>query len=77
MSDLYDLDTATSFTPCGGNSDDDGNEESCVEIAPLVGVDGAVELRDTKRPDRPGLRYTAAELDAFALHWVRTRDLNA
>lgn len=75
MSDLYALDTEPSFIPCGGNSDDDGTEESCVEVAPLVGGGGAVELRDTKRRDRPGLRYTPDELDTFALAWIRDRQL--
>jgi len=35
---------------------------ACVELAP---VDGMVAIRDSKDPDGPILRYTAAEWHAF------------
>ncbi|MCC3768175.1 DUF397 domain-containing protein [Streptomyces sp. UNOC14_S4] len=36
---------------------------SCVEITDLPG--GGMAIRDSKNPDRPDLRYTAAEWAAF------------
>jgi Domain of unknown function (DUF397) len=35
---------------------------ACVELAP---VDGMVAIRDSKDPDGPSLKYTAAEWHAF------------
>lgn len=35
---------------------------ACVELAP---IDGMVAIRDSKDPDGPILRYTAAEWHAF------------
>ncbi|MFC5723090.1 DUF397 domain-containing protein [Streptomyces gamaensis] len=37
--------------------------EHCVEIADLPG--GGVAVRDSKDPDRPDLRYTTDEWNAF------------
>ncbi|MCC3768174.1 DUF397 domain-containing protein [Streptomyces sp. UNOC14_S4] len=37
--------------------------EHCVEITDLPG--GGMAIRDSKNPDRPDLRYTAAEWTAF------------
>jgi hypothetical protein len=37
---------------------------NCVEIAALPG--GGVAVRDSKDPDGPSLRFTAAEWSAFA-----------
>lgn len=36
---------------------------ACVEVAPLP--DGGMAVRDSKRPDGPVLRFTAAEWAAF------------
>ncbi|MFI6734184.1 DUF397 domain-containing protein [Nonomuraea sp. NPDC050451] len=48
---------------CGGNQDND-EMESCVEIAPIPGVDDAYALRDSKNPDAGTLRFSGAELRA-------------
>jgi hypothetical protein len=37
--------------------------DNCVEITDLP--DGGVAFTDSKRPDRPDLRFTAAEWEAF------------
>ena len=37
---------------------------NCVEVAPIPG--GGVAVRDSKDPDGPVLRFTAAEWAAFA-----------
>jgi hypothetical protein len=37
--------------------------QGCVEVANLP--DGGVELRDSKHPDGPRLRFTAHEWDCF------------
>lgn len=37
---------------------------NCVEVAPLPG--GGVAVRDSKDPEGPSLRFTAAEWAAFA-----------
>lgn len=37
--------------------------EHCVEITDIPG--GGVAVRDSKHPERPALRYTAEEWDAF------------
>ncbi|WP_157245644.1 DUF397 domain-containing protein [Nonomuraea typhae] len=50
---------------CGGSNNEDGEGESCVEIAPLAGVDDAFALRDSKYPGAGTLRFTGAELRAF------------
>jgi hypothetical protein len=58
---------------CGGNLG--GDNETCVETAPLAGVDAFV-VSDSK-PEGAGrqLRMTGAELDAFALNWAAHRGL--
>lgn len=38
---------------------------TCVEVASVDGVDGAVYLRDSKNPDQPAMRFTHAEWSAF------------
>ncbi|MET7339677.1 DUF397 domain-containing protein [Nonomuraea sp. NPDC005650] len=48
---------------CGGNQDND-QMESCVEIAPIAGVDDAYALRDSKNPDAGTLRFSGSELRA-------------
>ncbi|MCP9209239.1 DUF397 domain-containing protein [Streptomyces cucumeris] len=58
--DLYDIDLSTA--PWRKSSFSDG-ANGCVEITDLPG--GGVALRDSKNPDFPALRYTAAEWDAF------------
>jgi len=63
--DLY----APNITPgefrrfCGGNQDEE-EMETCLEIAPLVGVKGGFAIRDSKRPDLGELRFTREELRA-------------
>jgi hypothetical protein len=37
---------------------------NCVEVAPLPG--GGIAVRDSKDPEGPSLRFTAAEWSAFA-----------
>lgn len=50
--------------PCGCNQGTE-NGESCVLIAAVPGVPGAVVLRDSKREGAGELRFTAAEWDEF------------
>ncbi|WP_157246313.1 DUF397 domain-containing protein [Nonomuraea typhae] len=50
---------------CGGGNNQDGEGESCMEIAPLGGVEDAFALRDSKNPGAGMLRFTGAELRAF------------
>jgi hypothetical protein len=59
---------------CGGNQG--GEHETCVEVGALTGSGTAFALRDSK-PGGNGreLRFTAAELDDFALGWARRRAL--
>ncbi|MFJ9552747.1 DUF397 domain-containing protein [Nocardiopsis sp. NPDC101807] len=70
MRDLYELDLSelSWAKPCGGNSDDDGDEESCVLFADTSGV---VALRDSKNPGAEALRFTKAEMEAFVRHYAR------
>ncbi|WP_406168849.1 DUF397 domain-containing protein [Streptomyces sp. NBC_00996] len=58
---------------CGGNLG--GDNETCVTTTPLVGLD-AFAVADSK-PEGDGreLRMSGAELDTFAVNWVRTRGL--
>lgn len=77
MIDLYAIDlTATASRYCGGKTGDaNDEEEACVEFAPIPGVDGALELTDSKNPGAGRLRFTAAELDAFVVGYARQRGL--
>ncbi|NRQ31258.1 DUF397 domain-containing protein [Nonomuraea sp. NN258] len=50
---------------CGGNDGEEG--ESCVEIAPLVGIDDAFALRDSKHPEAGTLRFHGSELRAAGI----------
>ncbi|MFI9554574.1 DUF397 domain-containing protein [Nonomuraea endophytica] len=52
---------------CGGNNNEDGEGESCVEIAPLGGVNDAFALRDSKNPGAGTLRFTGSELRAAGM----------
>ncbi|MGW3272275.1 DUF397 domain-containing protein [Streptomyces kronopolitis] len=54
---------------CGGGTDNDGNMESCISIAPLAG--GGYALGDTK-PDGAGreLRMSKSEITAFAKRFL-------
>ncbi|POM24674.1 hypothetical protein BTM25_33080 [Actinomadura rubteroloni] len=63
--DLYTLDIsgATWTKPCGGNVGDPDAPESCMEFATLP--DGAIAIRDSKRPDLTPMRFSADELTAF------------
>ncbi|MEU0687306.1 DUF397 domain-containing protein [Streptomyces uncialis] len=74
-SDLYTLPVSgietTNF--CGGPC-----TEGCVDFAAIPGADDSYVLRDSK-PEGVGkeLRFTTAELDDFALAWVKERGLSA
>lgn len=50
--------------PCGCNQGTE-NGESCVLIADVPGMPGAVVLRDSKRENAGELRFTAGEWDEF------------
>ncbi|MFD8997332.1 DUF397 domain-containing protein [Streptomyces abikoensis] len=58
--DLYALDLSRATWR---KSPDSNGGEHCVEITDLPG--GGVAVRDSKNPDRPDLRYTADEWNAF------------
>lgn len=58
---------------CGGNNQEENNE-SCVTFAPIPELD-AFAVRDSKAPGAGELRFTGAELDAFALGYIRQRGL--
>lgn len=57
------LDGAEFTRLCGGNLTSDN--ESCVEIAPIPGVEDAFALRDSKVEGGPVLRFTGEELRTF------------
>jgi hypothetical protein len=61
---------------CGGNLT--GDNESCVEVAEIPGTPDVYAVQDNK-PDGAGrqLRFTAQELDSFALGWIAERGLTA
>ena len=63
--DLYKVDTGPPIPYCGGNTDTDGSQESCVTVGPIIGAPGAVALGDSKQPDRAPLRFDANEVEAF------------
>lgn len=65
----HDLTGAKWARPCGGNTGDSDTDESCIETTSLPG--GGVAMRDSKRPDRPELRFTADEVDAFVKAYGR------
>jgi hypothetical protein len=74
--DLYYIPTPA--TPprayCGGNLG--GEHETCVRLAALPGTDGWV-LSDSKDGGAGReLRFTTAELDAFARGWAAERGLS-
>ncbi|MFF4900392.1 DUF397 domain-containing protein [Streptomyces sp. NPDC001068] len=60
--DLYalPLDGATFTALCGGNQG--GDNEQCLEIAAIPGVEDAFALRDNKVKNGPVLRFTGSEL---------------
>lgn len=76
MLNLYELpiEGATFVRQCGGNLDSDN--ETCVDLAVIPGVDDGFVLRDSKPEgcDRE-LRFDGSELDVFALNWVTSRGL--
>ncbi|MEV3983595.1 DUF397 domain-containing protein [Nonomuraea sp. NPDC049758] len=55
---------------CGGNNNEDGEGESCVEIAPIPDVADTFALRDSKNPDAGTLRFTGAELRAAGVRTI-------
>lgn len=63
--DLYahHLDGARFRRLCGGNQQEE-EQESCVELAPIPGAADAYAMRDSKNPDAGTLRFTGAELRA-------------
>jgi hypothetical protein len=74
VDDLYEIDLSQAawVKPCGGNSDDNGDEESCVLVADTPDV---VAARDSKNPTMAALRFTKAEMDAFVRHYARENNL--
>ncbi|MEU9605492.1 DUF397 domain-containing protein [Streptomyces sp. NPDC048057] len=72
---IYSLPTdgvePTSF--CGGPC-----TEGCVDFAAIPGAADSYVIRDSK-PEGAGkeLRFTTAELDGFAVGWVKSRGLAA
>ncbi|MEU1390695.1 MULTISPECIES: DUF397 domain-containing protein [unclassified Nonomuraea] len=52
---------------CGGNNNEDGEGESCVEIAQIPGETDTFALRDSKNPDAGTLRFTGHELRAAGM----------
>ncbi|MGX1301308.1 hypothetical protein RKD35_002796 [Streptomyces albogriseolus] len=54
------LDGAQFTALCGGNQG--GENEQCMEIAPIPGVEDAFAVRDNKVEGGPVLRFTGAEL---------------
>jgi len=65
MSDLYEipLDGVKFRRACGGNQQEE-EMESCVELAEIR--EGIYAVRDSKNPNAGTLRFTRAELEAFA-----------
>ncbi|RKS09814.1 uncharacterized protein DUF397 [Nocardiopsis sp. Huas11] len=74
MDDLYKIDLrgVAWAKPCGGNSDENGDEESCVLVADTPEV---VAVRDSKNPAMAALRFTKSEMDAFVRHYARENDI--
>jgi hypothetical protein len=66
VNDLYSRSTGDFRRLCGGNQDEE-EMESCVEIAPLKGIDDAFALRDSKNPGAGVLRFTGDELRAAGM----------
>jgi hypothetical protein len=74
--DLYQMPSSgAKFTRfCGGNLQSE--HESCVELAPIPGSASAFIVRDTKAEGSGReLRFTAQELDDFALGYAAQRGL--
>jgi Domain of unknown function (DUF397) len=63
MRDLYgqQLGDVPYTRVCGGNQQNEEGE-SCVEIAPIPGIEDAYALRDSKNPDAGTLRFYGSEL---------------
>jgi len=74
--DLYQMPSnGAKFTKfCGGNLQSE--HESCVELAPIPGAASAFIVRDSKSEGSGReLRFTAQELDDFALGYAAQRGL--
>ena len=73
--DIYtaDLTGAVWMTACGGNSDENGDEETCIAFARIP---GGMAIRDTKAPDAGTLRFRESEIEAFALRYLAERGLH-
>ncbi|MFD9428395.1 MULTISPECIES: DUF397 domain-containing protein [unclassified Streptomyces] len=77
MKNLYRLPAAddSAFANfCGGNLQSE--HESCIDVAAIPGAAEAFAVRDSK-PEGSGkeLRFTAQEMDDFALGWAQQRGL--
>ncbi|MEU6408252.1 DUF397 domain-containing protein [Microbispora sp. SCL1-1] len=68
MTDLYERDLAGARFRrlCGGNQQEE-EQETCVEIAPIPGAADAFALRDSKNPNAGTLRFTGDELRAAGM----------
>jgi hypothetical protein len=66
VADLYAVPmSALAFMrPCGCNQGTE-NGESCVLIADVPGMAGAVALQDSKHPEAGELRFTGTEWEEF------------
>ncbi|MFK0249304.1 DUF397 domain-containing protein [Amycolatopsis azurea] len=64
MSNLFesDLTNVKWTTFCGGNTDETGNSETCLELA---SVEGGYALRNNQDPNGTVIRATGAELTNF------------
>ncbi|MEZ0075353.1 DUF397 domain-containing protein [Planotetraspora sp. GP83] len=70
MDDLYERDLAGARFRrlCGGNQQEqEQDQETCVEIAPIPGAGDAFALRDSKNPGAGTLRFASDELRAAGL----------
>ncbi|RCV57770.1 DUF397 domain-containing protein [Marinitenerispora sediminis] len=74
QNDIYHTVITSPWTAfCGGNNEEEENE-TCVWFAEQGDV---VAIRDTKHPDRPELRFTRAEVQAFVRGYARQHRLTS
>ncbi|MBE3011906.1 DUF397 domain-containing protein [Microbispora sp. NEAU-D428] len=68
MTDLYERDLAGARFRrlCGGNQQEQ-EQETCVEIAPIPGAADAFVLHDSKNPNAGTRRFTGDELRAAGM----------
>ncbi|MFI6705392.1 DUF397 domain-containing protein [Nonomuraea sp. NPDC050478] len=66
--DIYSHSLAgAQFRPLRDGNQDEGETESCVEVAEVPGVPDLFAVRDGKHPEREPLRFTRAALAAARL----------